>query len=193
MTDLEILEQLIKGSAKIPITSTPTHEKASVVLDEPQSPDSSVTILGLPSDAIVIKAGAFPSPDAVLRGTRGECKRADYVIVTHSGTTRKLIIYIEIKKTKDSWESIVKQLKATSCFISYCEEIGKAFWNNKEFLKNYKSRFISIGHTSIAKRKTRIERKSAKHDTPEKALKIDWPGRLQFNHLAGARSRKRQN
>ncbi len=183
MTDLEILEQMIKDTARI--ATMTRHGKVSVVLDEPQYPDSSVTITGLPSDAIVMKVDAFQSPDAIFCGTKGECKRADYVIVTDSGT-KKRIIYTEIKKTKDSWEGIVKQLEGARCFMSYCQEIGKVFWNDKEFLKNYKSRFISIGHTGIAKRRTRIERRSGRHDTPKKALKIDWPHRLEFNHLAGA-------
>jgi len=183
MTDLEILEHMLKDAARVAITVT--NGKASVTLDEPQTPDSSVIISGLPSDAIVMKVDAFQSPDAIFCGSKGECKRADYVIVTDSGT-KKRIIYIEIKKTKDSWKDIVRQLEGARCFMSYCQEIGKTFWNDKDFLNNYKSRFISIGHTSIPKRRTRIERKSGRHDSPDKALKIDWPHRLQFNHLAGA-------
>ena len=71
------------------------------------------------------------------------------------------------------------------CFVRYCQEIGKTFWNKNSFLSGYKSRFISIGHTGIAKRKTRINKKVARHDTPDNAMKVDWPHYLQFNRLAG--------
>jgi hypothetical protein len=81
---------------------------------------------------------------------------------------------------------IVQQLKGAQCFIAYCREIGKAFWNEPDFMKKYRHRFVSIAHTSIPKRKTRITRESGKHDEPEKMLKIDWPHHLQFNQLAGA-------
>ncbi len=66
---------------------------------------------------------------------------------------------------------IIQQLKGAQCFLAYCQEIGKTFWNESDFLKKYKQRFVSIGHTSIIKRKTRITRESGKHDQPEKMLK----------------------
>lgn len=37
----------------------------------------------------------------------------------------------------------------------------------------------------IAKKKTRITRSADRHDTPDRAMRIDWPGYLQFNQLAG--------
>ncbi len=68
----------------------------------------------------------------------------------------------------------------------YCREIGKAFWNQKNFLDDYSYRFVSIGHTGIPKRKTRISLQTGVHDCPKRMLKIDWPHDLQFNYLAGA-------
>ena len=90
-----------------------------------------------------------------------------------------------MKRTKDGWNQIVKQLLGSQCFVKYCQAVGKGFWNQNEFLNGYKSRFISIGHTSIAKRKTRITRNAERHDTPDRAMKVDWPNYLQFNQLAG--------
>lgn len=52
-------------------------------------------------------------------------------------------------------------------------------------LKGYVYRFVSIGHLSIAKQKTRMSRKTGVHDRLDKMLKIDWPHHLEFNHLAG--------
>ena len=98
----------------------------------------------------------------------------------------KVIIYIEMKATKGTIQGIIQQLAGAQCFITYCREIGKAFWNERDFLKGYRQRFVSIGHTSIPKRKTRITHHPGSHDQPDKMLKIDWPRHLQFNQLAGA-------
>ena len=92
-----------------------------------------------------------------------------------------------MKKTKDSFKEIVQQLYGAMCFVCYCREIGKCFWKEKRFMQEYQHRFISIGHISISKKCTRITRTSSKHDTPESAMKIDWPNKLQFNHLAGSK------
>lgn len=181
MHDTTILSQLMKDTILVPLQYE--YGKPLVKLNEPQAPDSSAIIRNLPSDALVIKVDAFRSPEDIFKGGKGELKRADYVIIS-AGTKR--ILYIEIKRTKDGWEQIVKQLMGAQCFISYCQEIGRSFWRECDFLAGYESRFISIGHTSIAKKKTRITRNAANHDTPEKAMKVDWPKCLQYNLLAGA-------
>lgn len=180
MPDMAILSQMIKGAAMVQLKEE--YGKPLVKLSEPQAPDSSATIRNLPNDAMVIKVDAFRSPDDVFNGGNGECKRADYVIIS---AEKKCIIYIEMKRTKDGWNQIVKQLLGSQCFVKYCQEVGKVFWNDNEFLSGYKSRFISIGHTSIAKKKTRITRNAERHDTPDRAMKVDWPNYLQFNQLAG--------
>jgi len=103
----------------------------------------------------------------------------------HHQCEKKCILYIEIKRTKDKWDKIVRQLMGAQCFIKYCQEVGKVFWNENSFLTGYENRFINIGHTSIARRKTRITRKEKRRDTPDRAMKIDWPNHLQFKQLAG--------
>lgn len=90
MSDIDILHQMVRDTAKIPVSDEYSRKK--VVLKEPQQPKSLVTILGLPDDVIVIKADAFRSPDTVFKGTQGECKRADFVIVADTGK-KKVILY----------------------------------------------------------------------------------------------------
>ncbi len=180
MTDFQILSQLFKDATKVPLRTE--YNKSFVLLDEPQATDSEAKIRNLPDDAIVIKIDAFRSPDNIFNGTKGECKRADYAIIS---SERKCILLIEIKRNKDAWCQVVKQLMGAKCFIKYCQEIGRSFWNDNNFLKGYRYRYVSIGHTSIPKRRTRITKQDERHDTPETALKIDWPNYLQFNMLVG--------
>ena len=182
MTDLNILNNMIKDAAKVSLIDY--YGKKQVKLEEPQSPDASVTIQGMPDNSIVIKADTFRSPDSVFKGTQGECKRADFVIIADVGN-KKIIIYIEMKATKNSGKEIIQQLKGSQCFVAYCQTIGQSFWNAQNFLNGYEHRFVSIGHINIPKRKTRILRQTGVHDHPDRLLKIDWPRYLQFNHLAG--------
>ena len=183
MSDIDILHQMIRGTAKVSVDDK--SRRKTVELTEPQHSDSKATISGLPDNVIVIKADAFKSPDTVFGGTRGECKRADFVIVADTGK-KKVILCIEMKATKGSLREIIQQLTGAKCFVLYCQEIGRGFWEQRKFLDGYVYRFVSIAHTSIPKRKTRITRQQGPHDRPDRMLKIDWPHHLEFNHLAGA-------
>ena len=183
MSDIDILHQMIRDAAKIPVHDE--YDRKTVELTEPQHPDSKATISGLPDNVIVIKADAFKSPDTVFKGTQGECKRADFVIVADTGK-KKVILCIEMKATKGSRREIIQQLTGAKCFVLYCQEIGRAFWESRHFLNGYAYRFVSIGHISIGKRKTRTTRSPGTHDRPDRMLKIDWPHHLEFKHLAGA-------
>lgn len=181
MRDLEILRQMIKDGAQVSLARE--YDTYTLVLHEPQTTDCTVKIRGLSPDVLVIKGDAFKAPDDLFKGSHGECRRADFIVIsTHEN--RKKIVHIELKKTKAPWEEIVQQLQGSHCLLLYCREIGTAFWKDRDFLKGYQERYISIGHVRIAKRRTRIEQPSGKHDKPGKALKIDWPNTLHFNHIS---------
>ncbi len=187
MPDIDILHKMIKDKAKVSLVDN--YGKKKVKLTEPQHPNSSVTIFGLPENVIVIKVDAFKSPDTVFAGSQGECKRADFVIVAETDK-KKIILCIEMKAKKGPEKEIIQQLAGAQCFIAYCREIGRTFWEQRDFLKskNCVCRFVSIGHTRIPKKKTRITRRQSEpHDRPDRMMKIDWPHNLQFKHLAGTR------
>jgi len=183
VSDIDILNDMIKDTAKI--SPEDNYGKLKVTLTEPQQLDSSTTIFGFPNDAITIKVDTFESPDTIFNCLNGECKRSDFVIIADTDE-KKVILHIEIKaKTGKKNNDIIKQLKGADCFVAYCRKIGKEFWNKQDFLDGYNTRFISIGHTSIQKKKTRIIRHLGVHDSPENMLKIASPHYLAFNHLAG--------
>lgn len=178
--DMEILAELIKKTAQVELKEE--NGKLYAILDEPQSPDSMVKIRDLPLDALVIKVDQFRSPEDIFNGTKGECRRADYVIIS---SEKRCILYIEVKRTKDKWHKIVQQLRGAECFVKYCQEIGKSFWKESSFLACYKHRFVSISCTSISidKKKTQIDKNSPIHDSPDTAMKIAHPKYILFNRL----------
>ena len=191
MSDIKILHEMIKNSAKIGVIKEKAEDKNHVILTEAEGsahPEYSVTISGMPDNAIVIKADAFTAPKSIFNDSKQECKRADFVIITDSSSKKKIILCIEMKTSKGETEKeIIQQLKGAQCFVAYCKEIGKSFWDKKDFLDGYIYRFVSIKNISISKKQTRTKKHKGIHDRPENMLKISSPHRLQFNHLVGAR------
>lgn len=181
MSDIAILKEMIKETATIPLEDH--HKKKKVILREPPPANYSVTIHGMPNDdeVIIIKADTFSLPNQVFQGNKGECKRADFVIIANTDT-QKVILCIEMKAGKGGLEKeIIQQLQGAECFVAYCRKIGQLFWNNRNFLKDYNYRFISIKDISISKKPSRT--KASIHDRPERMLKISSPDYLEFNHL----------
>ncbi len=192
MSDIAILKEMIKNTATVPLQEDP-YGKKQVRLEEPDLPNCFVTIYGMPNDdqVIVIKADTFKSPNTVFTGSKGECKRADFVIIANTDT-KKVIICIEMKakSTTSSEKEIIQQLKGAQCFVAYCQEIGKIFWEQKIFLDDYIYRFVTIRNINIDMRPTR-EQKTMTHDKPERMLKISSPKYLEFNHLIGKENQDR--
>lgn len=184
MTDLELLNKMIKASARIAVESH--YRNYKVVLSETKCPSSKVEIRNIPQDAVIIVADKFPQPDGIFDGARGECKRADYIIVAEKdGCT--VAVYIEMKCTNSATATdIQNQLRGAYCVFGYCQAIGREFWKEPNFLNGAVHRFVSFGHTgSIRKHKTREIRCAALHDNPDRLLKLDWANSVEFNKLAG--------
>ncbi|KTD49613.1 hypothetical protein Lrub_0712 [Legionella rubrilucens] len=177
MEDSEIIRNLIQDSAKINLEDH--YKKKKVLLKEDQT-SSEVQILNVPEDSLVIRVDAFQAPKSIFNNIKGVCKRADFVLISF---TDKTIIYIEMKKSTGKWSEVLDQLKGAECFIYYCQKIGIAYWENEDFLKQYKHRFVVIGGTNLAKEKTRVTKSQEEHDTPSRALKINNPNNLQYKSL----------
>ena len=166
--------------------------KETIVLEEPgdhQQSAYSLKIRNVPDDFIAFKADAFPAPEEIFKNDRGECKRADFVIIA-SDDKVNWIVYIEMKSgNTGSGKEIEQQLRGARCLVAYCRAIGQEFWQEPKFLeqKNYQQHFISVKNILIPKRPTRTRLKSGQHDTPENMLKINAPAKdgLRFNELVG--------
>lgn len=190
MSDFDILRDLIRDAVLASVEYE--YKKKTIVLEEPgdqQQSAYSLKIRNVPDAFIAFKVDAFPAPKNIFKDDKGECKRADFVIIA-SDDKVNWIVHIEMKGGNTGLrKEIVQQLRGARCLVAYCRAIGREFWQEPNFLeeKNYHQRFVSVKNIWIPKRSTRLGPKSGQHDTPEKMLKINGVanGRLQFNKLVG--------
>ena len=142
MNDIEILKEMLVSDAQVPLRQA-GGRPLSVELTDRQA-NTTVEIKGLPHDSIVIRAEDFEDPLTVFVGSKGERKRADFMIVSNE-EQGKWIICIETQAGNyKRRREVIEQLKGTLCFVHYCKCIGKEFWEWEEFLDGYQYRFISM-------------------------------------------------
>lgn len=185
MDDFEILDRMIQAKAKVELDDSDS-SKPKVILSEADL--YAISILGMPDreNVIVIKGDTFDASIKVFNGKNGECKRADFIIVARINERRKYVVYIEMKAsvTTSKEKEIIQQLQGAQCFFTYCQAIGKVFWEESNFLNGYQPRFVSFRNIGLNKRPTR-EKLTPIHDRPERMLKIKSTKSIQFNHLIG--------
>ena len=184
VNDIQILQDILNSDIQVVLQSG--QGRPSVQLTDSQS-GATVEIKGLPPNSIVIKAEDFENPLTVFNGSKGECKRADFVIVSNDEKERKWIICIETQESnsKNAWH-IIQQLKGAYCFINYCQCIGKSFWELEEFLDDYNYRFVSIVdiNPSPNKQPTQLfDRAEKLHDRPDIFKKISQRYTIHFSKL----------
>ena len=179
MNDIGILREMLVCNNDVQVPLHPGQGRPSSVELEDIQANTTVKIRGLPHDSIVIRAETFKAPLTFFQGSRHECKRADFVIVSDDGNQGRWIICIEteLAKSKEAWE-IIAQLKGAACVVNYCQCIGKKFWKEKGFLDDYKYRFISMVHTNIDKRPTQNKMPNSSGDSPETFLRV--PGKSHY-------------
>jgi len=161
--EIKALKELMCDDALIPLEQN--NGKYYCTLPEPES-DYVLTIKQLSENAIIIKCDKFPPAKDFFRGTKNECKRADYIIVLDEP---KRILYIELKRSKNSSsnQEIIAQLKGAKCVINYCNSIMKSFWDTNG-LDDYDDRYFKYISRSINKRGSRPTA-TVKNNTPNDA------------------------
>ena len=187
MNEIAILQKMFVSTAQVPLQPGPG--RPSVRLTDKQA-KTVVEIKGIPHDSVVIRAEDFEDPLAIFNGSKGERRRADFVIVSMDGS-RKWIICIETQAGNSKTRSHVEvQLKGAVCFISYCKCIGRLFWESMGFLDDYQYRYVSMVDINANKaiKKTRhyphrIQSEGGLHNTPASFLKYFRSTSLYFSKL----------
>lgn len=194
MSDLATLHELISNMAQAQVQEQ--NGRKGMILEERGDEGQAgytVYLRNVPDDVIAIKADQFPSPNKIFSNRRGECKRADYILVAQTKTTN-WIVYIELKAGPSGpCKEIVQQLKGAECLLAYFRAVGRKFWPNPRFLheEHYKQRFVVINKIKKKpknpKRPTRPKSPSKVHDTPENSRTISSPRDrgLSFSALVG--------
>lgn len=184
VNDIQILREMI--SPDIQVMLQPSKGKSFVQLTDLQS-GTTVRINGVPHDSIVIRAEDFENPLTVFNGSKGERKRADFVIVSNDERERKWIICIETQEMDSKLAShVIQQLKGASCFVNYCRCIGKSFWESEEFLDDYQHRFVSIVDLNFNRSRRRTQpfhSQGELHNRPDLFLKISQSPTIHFRNL----------
>lgn len=185
MNDLHILRALLKDEVLAPADDT-QQDRKELLLKEPQDRSYELRIVGAPYDTIAFRADAFPPSRHIFRGSRGERKRADYVIVANENE-RSWIVYVEMKGGNDALASeITAQLRGAHCLVAYCRAIGRQFWGESAFLEpgNYCERFVSVKSVGSSK-KPSWPSPRPRNDSPETMWKFKNPPRstLRFREL----------
>jgi hypothetical protein len=192
MSDIAILKEMIKDTATVSLVDC--RNKKKVILEEKsekklgdKNANYTVKIIGLPddSDVIVIKVDdCFKSPEGIFNcDNNNMCKRSDFVIIADTGTD-KVIVCIEMKAGEPKNKKIREQLQGSQCFIRYCQEIGKSFWNQDNFLEDYEYRFVAIFNIcSSRKRSTAYKEREFLNDSPKTMMKVDSCTEIQFKKL----------
>lgn len=191
MSDVDVLRDLLREDA-LAATEQSSSGKTTVVLEESEDPPYELSVTGIPYDAIAFKTDRFPPPTSVFNNRRGECKRADYVIVAFDDE-QGWIVYVEMKRGAGERADIERQLRGARCVVAYCRAIVEEFWHGRRFLQNYHERFVTVRNIRIGKRPTR-EGKRPVHDNPKDMLPLTAPsGTLRFQNLLHGRQSERSS
>ena len=181
MNDIEILKEMLSCAARVPL-----QQKGNWAFVELKDEETTVKIIKLPHNSIVIKADAFELRTVIFNGLKDERRRADFVIVSNENK-KKWIICIEIKRGNINKDRVIAQLRGAKCVVDYYKSIGREFWEAKGFLEDYEYRFVGIAGLT-EKQSTRpinLDNQSRikLHDSPDSFLEILEQESLYFNEL----------
>ncbi len=112
MSDIAILKEMIRDCAIVELEYQKEYKRDSYLLKltEPQD-NYSFVVNGMPKpdEVIVIKLDDFFDFRKIFTGSKGECKRADFIIIANT-TSEKVILCLEMKKSRDDNSSITLSL-----------------------------------------------------------------------------------
>ncbi len=118
----------------------------------------SIKIKGLPKETFILKSDEFPALLNFFKGLQGECKRANYIILTNI-KNKKIAIFLELKSGNPDNKDIINQLKGAFCLYKYLQKIGQTFWDYTDFLIDYEIKFAVIKEIP---KKTNLDKKATK-------------------------------
>ena len=181
MSDIDKFKELIHPQAIVSLNPS-DYGKYKAELRELKKPTSVIWISGVPQNTVIFNLDDyFPAPDQIFRGTKQECCRSDYVIISDNNGDQR-IVFIEMKSEDDDNSHIKNQLRGAFSFVNYCKIILQSFWQHKFSFSRYTCHYVACKHTST-KRTTRTSRNGPANNTVDNMLKLTGSHVFQFNQL----------
>lgn len=193
MSDFDILRAMLKDEALARVEEREDSRKDIILHEQHAKHPYRLRITGAPYDTVAFKADSFPAPRDVFRCCNGECKRADYVIIS-SDDDKNWIIYVEMKSGIGSREEIVQQLRGAQCIVAYCRAVGREFWGEDRFLQSrvFRERFVSVKNVGQPRKRPSEPPAVPVNDRPERMKTFSDPprGGLRFKQLFEGKRRR---
>lgn len=104
--------------------------------------------------------------DSLFKSEKGQLKNCDYILLVENKNIF-YSIFIELKSGIPRETKYIQQFKGSSCLLEYIDIVLKNFYEQTNFFKIFKRRYIVLHQAPIDKQPTRIQ--PAKNNTPEKA------------------------
>jgi len=145
--DHKILSELIADNVIITVVSSSIYSNEVILAENIDNTSYSIKIKGLPKEIFILKADEFPALLNFFKGSQGECKRADYIILTNI-KNQKIAIFLELKSGNPDNKDIINQLKGAFCLYKYLQNVGQIFWRETNFLTDYEIKFAVIKEIS---------------------------------------------
>lgn len=133
-----------------------------------------VDLYDLPVESMLLKLDLSSPPNSLFKGTKGECKRCDYLLITHFND-RKILLFIEMKSRSFKEGDVVKHFKASECITDYAASVLKRFFSLSSFFDDYEKRFVVFYKRPVAKSHLRPSNGGNRNKTPETMLKYPSP------------------
>lgn len=187
-SDIEKFRELISPRAII-LPETDKSGQNIVELRELQEKDSVIWIKGVPEESIIFNLDDFfPAPDQIFAGSKSECCRSDYVIVSNANV-EKNIVFIEMKSDyDDDYAHMKNQLRGAYSFMGYCQTILDAFWKYTFSFDKYDKHYVICTRTS-KKWTKKFDRNQPANTDVENPLKLEGSNQYPFNRLIGRKPR----
>jgi hypothetical protein len=167
--DHKILSELISNKVEIPLISLPNSSNEVTLTENIDNIPYSIKIKGLPKQTFILKADEFPALLNFFNGLQGECKRADYIILTNI-KNKKIAIFLELKSGNPDNKDSINQLKGAFCLYKYLQKVGQIFWGYTDFLTDYEIKFAVIKEipqkTKLNKKVTKFKRENLASQIP---------------------------
>lgn len=169
MVDIEIMKKLLVDDLFSPISEKDGRSFARLKESGIDARLRRVDIYDVSEDSLLIKLDKYDQPKSLFKGTEGERKRCDYVLIT-SINSQSYLLFIEMKSKRVKPSEFIKQFKGAECLMDYCDATLKRFHEQNNFFEGFKKRFVVFYKIPLSKQRTRSIDSFGNNSTPDKAL-----------------------